>query len=336
MLRTSLELAGENYIVIDVPSGEEALLELARGPVDLLVADLRLPGISGLELLEQVKQHNPNARAIILTGHPTEQARRKAEELGVIAFMTKPIRTSYFLEAVSTGLRGRPPLPAPLREEERAFMAEWLLAIQHELQAVGTFLLSSQGEVTVKAGELTDFDLKAIQPSLLATFSGGVKTSQALGVDRPDNFHFFAGTRFDIYLAAVGTEYALGIVFTKQKQSTQVGAVLQYARKAAVDLLGALYHVGLAEEKPKSLRGTQTPELKSGEPRPASGLEGREHSRERQTPLPEEVEDLSPQDAERYWDNIISDSDGTGPLEKDVLTYEEAKRRGLLPGDPET
>ena len=51
MLRLAVEALGRGYSVADVPSAEEALLEVRRAAVDLLITDLRLPGISGLELI---------------------------------------------------------------------------------------------------------------------------------------------------------------------------------------------------------------------------------------------------------------------------------------------
>ena len=54
--------------MVDVPSGEEALLVASRRPVDLLIADVRLPGISGLELMARVHKRNPELKTILITG----------------------------------------------------------------------------------------------------------------------------------------------------------------------------------------------------------------------------------------------------------------------------
>src|SRR3990170_1182879 len=62
MLRTSLELSGRAYDIVDVRSAEEALGEMDRGPVDLVVTDLRLPEMSGLELIARIRQTHPGMR----------------------------------------------------------------------------------------------------------------------------------------------------------------------------------------------------------------------------------------------------------------------------------
>ena len=59
MLSTSLRTLGPEIEVVDVPSGEEALLVASRRPVDLLISDVRLPGLSGLELMARVHKRNP-------------------------------------------------------------------------------------------------------------------------------------------------------------------------------------------------------------------------------------------------------------------------------------
>ncbi|TFH37692.1 MAG: response regulator, partial [Anaerolineales bacterium] len=107
MLRSSIELSGWECTVIDVSSAEDAMLEVGRGPVDLVVSDIKLPGMSGIELVRNVRKIHPEARAILITGHSTAPIRKQVEELGVVALLKKPIGTSLFLEAVALVLRAR-------------------------------------------------------------------------------------------------------------------------------------------------------------------------------------------------------------------------------------
>ena len=54
LLHSALQTLGHELDIIDAPSGEEALLEASRRKIDLLVADYRLPGISGVELMRKI------------------------------------------------------------------------------------------------------------------------------------------------------------------------------------------------------------------------------------------------------------------------------------------
>jgi DNA-binding NtrC family response regulator len=71
-------------------SGEEALASIVKSQPDVVVLDLRMPGMDGLEVLERIKGHHPAIEVIMLTGHGSHKEKGLAEELGVFAYLTKP------------------------------------------------------------------------------------------------------------------------------------------------------------------------------------------------------------------------------------------------------
>lgn len=112
-LRTALETLGLPLRVDEALSGEEALLALrdqAVGHVDVLVADLRLPGMSGLQLLERARRLSPRTRSLVISGAADGEMRREAERLGAAAVLDKPIELKAFLETV-TRLLARATMP---------------------------------------------------------------------------------------------------------------------------------------------------------------------------------------------------------------------------------
>ena len=100
VLRAALESLGPNIRVFDVPSGEEAILVISRQPIDLMVADVRLPGISGLELKVRAEVRNPNMRMVLITGLTDSRTRREVENAGVDGYFFKPIDMGVFLALV--------------------------------------------------------------------------------------------------------------------------------------------------------------------------------------------------------------------------------------------
>lgn len=70
--------------------GEQALDMLKTDAPDVMVLDLMMPGIDGIEVLRRVKQEHPEVEVIILTGHGSEREREQAEELGAFAYLQKP------------------------------------------------------------------------------------------------------------------------------------------------------------------------------------------------------------------------------------------------------
>ncbi len=81
-------------------SGEEALAMLADEPPDVMVLDLRMPGIDGMEVLERVKKSHPQVEVIILTGHGSEKEEREARRLGAFEYLQKPADTSHLLKTI--------------------------------------------------------------------------------------------------------------------------------------------------------------------------------------------------------------------------------------------
>jgi len=70
--------------------GEQALDMLEKGAPDVMVLDLMMPGIDGIEVLRRVKRDHPEVEVIILTGHGSDREREQAEELGAFAYLQKP------------------------------------------------------------------------------------------------------------------------------------------------------------------------------------------------------------------------------------------------------
>lgn len=74
-----------------VYDGEQALDFLDRDEPDVMVLDLKMPGIDGIEVLRNVKRDHPNVEVIILTGHGSDREEKLARELGAFAYLTKPV-----------------------------------------------------------------------------------------------------------------------------------------------------------------------------------------------------------------------------------------------------
>ncbi|MBF0536899.1 MAG: response regulator [Nitrospirae bacterium] len=81
-------------------SGEDALSFVDDEMPDVLVLDLKMDGMDGMEVLRRVKQKHPHVEVIILTGHGTDKDRDMAKELGVYAYFEKPVDIDNLLTAL--------------------------------------------------------------------------------------------------------------------------------------------------------------------------------------------------------------------------------------------
>jgi two-component system response regulator FlrC len=84
-------LEGAGHDVVASASGDAALGELRRRSFDLMITDLKMPGMDGLTLLERAREAEPNLEVIVLTAHGSVDAAVKAMKLGAFDFVQKPI-----------------------------------------------------------------------------------------------------------------------------------------------------------------------------------------------------------------------------------------------------
>ncbi len=78
------------YSVNSTFSGEEALAHVEKREADVILLDVLLPGLSGLEVLKRIKRMRPNTRVIMVTALDTEDVRMEAHRHGACGFVTKP------------------------------------------------------------------------------------------------------------------------------------------------------------------------------------------------------------------------------------------------------
>ena len=81
-------------------NGNEALQMIDDEAPDVMVLDLRMPGIDGMEVLEQVKKEHPNVQVVILTGHGSELEEKEARRLGAFQYLQKPADTNQILSVI--------------------------------------------------------------------------------------------------------------------------------------------------------------------------------------------------------------------------------------------
>jgi signal transduction histidine kinase len=92
------------YYPCAVASGEEALAVFAQGPVDLVILDMRMTGIDGTETYRRMRELRPDQRAIVLSGYAETGRVQQALNLGVSAYVRKPVNLEELARAVRTAL----------------------------------------------------------------------------------------------------------------------------------------------------------------------------------------------------------------------------------------
>ncbi len=94
-------LGRKGHEVAGFTDEEPAIAHARTNDVDLLILDIKLKKMSGIEVLQEIKKTNPGVKAIMLTGYPSLQTAREAKELGAQEYCVKPIEKEELEEKVA-------------------------------------------------------------------------------------------------------------------------------------------------------------------------------------------------------------------------------------------
>ena len=94
-------LENEGYLVEVASSAEEALERIKGVVFDLIISDIKMPGMDGFELLEEIRAMNVDSAVIFITGYASVDSAVKAMRLGVVDYIEKPFKIGKFKNLVS-------------------------------------------------------------------------------------------------------------------------------------------------------------------------------------------------------------------------------------------
>jgi DNA-binding response OmpR family regulator len=270
------------------PSAEEAMLEATRHPVDVLVTDIRLPGMTGFELVRKMRKRYPGIKVIFITGLQDAGLRKQAEDLGAEAFFHKPMDIPSFLNAVNACLSVEretvptvtlqpQPLPAEPAEglEADSLPAEGLVALlstlRASLTALAALVLDSDGKIVAKTGHFPDsaFDHLWIMP-LVEAVKASNKVSRLMETPVAKNILAFQGVAFDLVLASIG-DYALVLVLRSGRPALRLALAFEEIMTAQKDLLAFLNSPAVGKPPAPAAPLQKSPSNQGISPAPWSG-----------------------------------------------------------------
>jgi CheY-like chemotaxis protein len=103
-------LTEAGYAVRTVGNGRDALQACRDEPVDVMLTDLRMPDMDGLEVIRAVAKEFPEVRVVVITGYPSRESAEEAARLGIFDYIEKPL-TPKGLDAATAAALARPRRP---------------------------------------------------------------------------------------------------------------------------------------------------------------------------------------------------------------------------------
>src|SRR6478736_2814274 len=143
-------LGMEGYLVRTAEDGAAALNELHHAPYDLIISDLKMPRMGGIELLEAISTAAPNALTVIMTGFGTVETAIDAMKRGAYDYILKPFKVEEIVHIVQRGLEKRRLAAENLRLREALSLYKVSEAITASLsldEVMATVIDSSLSEV---------------------------------------------------------------------------------------------------------------------------------------------------------------------------------------------
>lgn len=335
LLHSTLDtLKNAEIKVFEAPSGEEALLVSSRHKVDLLVADYKLPGMSGVELMHKIRVRNPDAKVVLVTGITDRKVREEILNAGALAVFDKPIPLADFLDVVerSLGLVQTifPAEKMDVKTEARQARVSDLLAnFRQDIGADAVFLLNDRGLVQARTGKLRDDSMEvSLISALMAIHSTSLKVARHNHQESFDSYHVFSGGDHDLLFIPVTPLYALLVAGKELSSQDRILETVNALLALRVQVEKSLKSMGVTGE----LASMSAPAAVSTPPFIEEPVN---------VPPAPEMEALlkdaakkkaKVNNADDFWDQA-AEKHGNKPATADVISLEDARKLGLVPGD---
>ena len=323
LLHSALDsLKNPEIEISEAASGEEAAAEFGRRSIQLLVVSQKLPDISGIEFMHEVRSGRPDLKVILLTGATDRKSRDEMLNTGAAAVFEKPVPLGDFLDACERGLGLDltifPTAAEPAAGPALLRVSDLLANLRQDIQAEAVILINARGRVVARAGDLRDSSMEvSLISALTATFSAGLKVAKSNRQETLSQFSVFTGGDDDLILMTVNASYALLLASNSRSSRRTLVDTLQAMRAVRVELDKSLRSLSVVEERksPASQpRGTaeavgEDPEIEALL-KSAGGI------------LPK-ADELN-----HFWDRAAAQTPGV-TASPDDISYEEARRMGL-------
>ncbi len=332
LLKATLNTLNKELEVVVVPSAEEAYLEADNNPIDLLVTDYRLPGVTGADLVKKIRSKKPKLKVILITGLADSQIPQQGKDLLVDFFLKKPMEIEEFLEASRKCLgiseSGRL-VESQTKEEGPKGQVEDLLAdLKGNTNAMAVLLVDDQAKVIARVGEYPEknFESKWI-PSILGAVAADAKVLQLFPTQAGDGLHAYMGPAFHLVFISV-SENTLMVLLKPEQGHNHLLMALGVVIDAQRELLKQLTGKGesnssmKAEPKQKNKIPVET-SVKKNEPRGKTPAETSEFELQ----IDKSATKLKAEDLDRFWETGEHEEGQTGG---DGITFDEAKKMGLV------
>jgi CheY-like chemotaxis protein len=265
LLQATLNTYDPTLLVSVVPSAEEAILDAERHQLSLLIADFRLPGMNGFELIRRMRKKNPQMKVILITGMDEICQDPQIREVGVDACIIKPMEISSFLETVQ-GLLGlnaeAKPLAALATAEATSTerLGDVLSNLRRDLNALVVCLVDDMGRVHAQAGDFPDPGMvDTLLPAIINSAEASDKVSRLIGSLTGKGATLWRGNLLDAVALKI-SDFSLLVLMRPHRNNNRLLMALSNVLENHELLLDILSAMGVTAPIQPSLITTEVPQ----------------------------------------------------------------------------
>ncbi len=242
LLQHSVKRLGPEYEVSTAPDGPSALEQVQKQQFDLVLTDYMMPGMTGLELAQEVRRLAPETQVILMTAHDTSGLRDTVEDLHLGGYVGKPFSVPQIQRIVQRVFAQTH--EAVNREQETSIdqdqiVFEQLKMLYNQTGAHYVLLLNTEGQPLQVAGRADRAKITRLATFVAANFLAVTELATLVG-DTSSVFKssYYEGSNYNIYAYDINGEHLLAVVFGMGEKPGTVWFYTKQTATALVPLLG--------------------------------------------------------------------------------------------------
>ena len=252
LLTHSVKRLGSEFKVSTAMDGVEALEQIQQRKFDLVITDYMMPGMTGLELAQQIRQHSPETQVVLMSAYDTIGLRDQVEELHLGGYLGKPFSVPEILEVVQRIMArthqaaGQAPTESSAQSQA---VYEQLKLLYNKTGSYGVLLLNSEGRLLRVVGQVDRTKISRLALFVAANFLTIAELATLLD-DHTSVFRsiYHEGSKYNIYAYDINGEFLLAVLFGT---AGKPGTVWFYTKQAAATLAPLLGQMAEADQVAK-------------------------------------------------------------------------------------
>ncbi len=302
----TLHSLDEGFVVDTVDNGSLAWDKLQKIVYELVITDLRMPQVDGLELVEKIRSSGINTPMILMTAYGSATVEAKAKQLNVARYLPKPIDIDELIEAtrevLSLNSASKVSSEDDLQERMES-VSNKLETLRQEISAHCIILANSEGQPITYAGYVEEFDVPISTALIAAGHSTFFELARSMSEDSVFNLMYNEGTKWNTFSTSVCKDLFMVIVFERQRAQTPIGMVWFSAKRTIAELLDFMTDLQLPKSQSKLVH-----QLRNS--------------------ITEEIDQVLSTD-----DQVAASDDAEKETNQELFSFEEAMQNGIVSSD---